>query len=62
MQEKKSKYGFEILSNWCQKFAMATSSEEFDGLKMITTPWFLNLYLNIMPPEVTKIFLTYRMF
>jgi Rab-GTPase-TBC domain len=50
VQNRKYKYGFETLAKWCHKFTSG-SSKEHEGLRMITTPWFLQLYLNVMPTE-----------
>jgi hypothetical protein len=47
VQDKKSQYGFELLSSWSEK----VSVDESGGLSMVTTAWFLNLYVNIMPPN-----------
>lgn len=51
IKRKNSKFGFEELSKWCHKYTSA-SSEDSQLLTMITTPWFLSLYVNIMPPNV----------
>ena len=56
IQNKKSTYGFQALSEWCKQMSIDSLGETDDqspGLNMVCTPWFLSLYVNLMPIDVT---------